>query len=216
MLKTIKMTGLLGILAIATASIALGSGIPDLSHSVATLAYPGAGALSLFNLPDGSGNPLTQAYLVNSPGGQATLVDGTITLTLLDGNINPVSDFPLEDIWLRSTDGGMAPCIGGTNPDYNTDPFGQTVWQAPLMAGGSSLAFMQVSVNGQLIQGPGLPLAVNSADINGDLVVGLPDIVAFASDYFGSYGFRSDFHCDGALNLSDLGKFASGMGTRCP
>jgi hypothetical protein len=51
------------------------------------------------------------------------------------------------------------------------------------------------------------PLAVSciSPDLNGDLIVNLLDIAAFAADFFsGVYAYRSDFNNDGVLNLADI------------
>jgi hypothetical protein len=71
------------------------------------------------------------------------------------------------------------------------------------------------------LSGPGIyctynldsQLAVNSPDLNGDLVVNLSDVPLFAVDYFVEYNYRSDFFWDGQINLSDLGYLARAMGT---
>jgi len=61
-----------------------------------------------------------------------------------------------------------------------------------------------------------LPIYVNSPDLNGDLAVNLSDIPIFASDFFGSYNYRSDLHYDGIINLSDLSRMAQSMGRSYP
>ena len=59
-------------------------------------------------------------------------------------------------------------------------------------------------------------LGFNSPDINGDLLVNLTDVQTFTADYYGGYLFRSDFHRDGIVNLSDLAPLAYAIGAACP
>lgn len=193
------------------------TGIPDLSHSYIEWAYEGAATLSLYTLPDGSGNGLDQAYLPGVADGSApTAVDGTITLVMLDGLDYPIAMFPFEDLWLESSDGGMVRCIGGTVADANTDAQGRTHWADPLGAGCWSASSLQVYINGDAVIDGAVAMWVNSPDINGDLECNLSDVGSFASDYFGAYQYRSDFNYDGVLNLSDIGLFARGVGAACP
>jgi hypothetical protein len=53
---------------------------------------------------------------------------------------------------------------------------------------------------------------VNSPDINGDGIVNLADVGAFAADYVTGYAFRSDFNGDGVLNLIDVAVMAAHFG----
>ena len=216
MCKKMILTGALAILVFCTANISLG-GIPDLSHSAASWPYSGPETLSLFNLPDGSGHSFTQVFLPGTAdGGPGVFVDATITLTVLDSYDNPIANFPYEDIWLESADGGMVPCPGGTVADSNTDLLGQTVWMYPLQAGGWSEAPMQVVINGDALWFEGFPLNVNSPDLNGDGLVNLSDAGLFSVLYFSSVHYKADFNYDGVLNLSDVGYFVSGLGANCP
>ena len=196
---------------------ALAAGIPDLDNSIVTWAYQGGETLSLMNLPDGSGHGFTQALLPGTPDGSApAFVDATITLTMLDGGFTPVAHFPFEDLWLESADGGMRACLGGTCADANTDMNGETTWRYPLQAGGWSEGPILVLINGDALDEGSLPLKVNSPDIDGSSVVDLADVGRFASDYFTSYDYRSDFNYDGVLNLADVGYLAMGLRSACP
>ena len=175
--------------------------------------------VTLLIVPDGSGPPVTQ---VRTETGE--VLDGTITLTLLDGSGIPVFHFPAEDIWLESRDGGMALCFYyGTHPDSDTDVNGQTTWTGPLYAGGWSEDLMLVYVNGAPVwydeensQLVAVNLQVNSPDVNGSRNVDLVDVTQFAGDFFGNYIFRSDLHRDGTINLLDAVVLVRAWGRTCP
>jgi hypothetical protein len=177
-----------------------------------SMAYQGPETLTLLVLPDGSGDGFDNASL---PTGGTE--DATITLTLLDGSFDPIYQFPAEDIWLESRDGGMVPCIGGTIADANTDVNGITHWTNPVLAGGYSETLTEALVNGSGLElAVGVKLSFNSPDINGDLVVNLVDIQLFTQDFFSGYDFRSDFYRDGTLNLADISLMAQAVGAACP
>jgi hypothetical protein len=195
------------IISVASASMA---GIPDLDESSATIATTGQ-VLSLFNLPNGGGNPLTACQLADG-----TSVDGTITVTLLDANTDVIAGFPAEDLWLESVDGGMVPCVGGSTADGDTDENGVTDFQNALNAGGWSLANATVVVSGDAITSAVFGLHFNSADMNGDGVVNLADVGSFSTIFYGAYDFSADFFADGVLNLADVGLLATGVGAACP
>ena len=213
MSKSKLFFGALSFLFIAQPCLAdVPDGIPDLSNSVATIAYDGPGTPSLMNAPDGSGNLFTQAH-----DEEGNVVDATITLTILDYFGIPIQHFPFEDCWLESMDGGLVPCIGGTSADYDTDIDGMTQWSNPLRAAGYSEAPVLVVINGQaLTSNSGLPLKFNSPDINSDGIVNLIDVAILASDYFSGYAFRCDLSGDGVLNLVDIPLFDRYMGSQCP
>jgi hypothetical protein len=188
--------------------------LPYVEYSIAT-----EGPLSLLCTPDGSGRPMTQAF--NSVGQP---VDGTITMTLYDDTPpwgNPVAFFPNEDIWLTDITGSLALCPAGSNPDENTDINGMTSWTGALFVGGNvepgdgnQLAIM---VNGWIPDGAYLPdFRINSADLNGDLVVNLTDVAHFSMGYFGPYEYTRDLHWDEVVNLSDIAELARARGARCP
>jgi len=198
------------VLMIGSAALAT-AGVPDLQLSTASRAYAGPETAVLFNIPNGGGNAFTSAAIA------AGTVDATITLTLLDGAGVAVANFPFEDAWVESADGGLFACVGGTSADANTDANGVTTWANPLAAGGNSEAVTVVMVSGAaLTSSGGLAISHNSADINGDGVVNLTDVPIFAGDFFGAYAFRSDFSFDGSVNLSDVVRLAQALGAECP
>jgi len=135
-----------------------------------------------------------------------------------------LAGFPREDIWLHSS--GLVPCVGGTSVDADTDEDGWAIFALPPRAGGSTdssgePAGLWVYCNGDVLRDENydlieVPIVLNSPDINGDLEVNLSDVGMFAADFFGPYSFRSDFYWDGMLNLADVGRMASGMGSGCP
>ena len=188
------------------------AGVGPCDYSTAERAYPGPETVVVMVLPDGTGTPLTEARTLYQE------VDATITINLLDCLGVPVPGYPSEDMWLESADGGLAMCVAGSITDANTDANGQAFWAQPLRAGGSSEALTIVIVNGApLTTNAGLAISFNSPDINGDRVVNLTDVPSFATDFYGSaYMFRSDFHYDGTVNLSDVVLMAQGLGADCP
>jgi hypothetical protein len=201
-------------LVVGAASVAVAN-VPDLGLSTATMATTGQ-TLSLFNLPDGGGNPLTQAYVV---GGGGALVDATITLTLKDGLGNPIQNYPFEDLTLSCDDGlgqAMAPCVGGVSADGNTNAAGQTTFSGTLRAGGWAEASTDVMVAGAALTSGGVALQMNSADMNGDGSVAISDVSLFSGVYYGAYSYAADFNADGAVAISDVSLLAGGNGTACP
>ena len=185
-------------------------GIPDLSYSLAFIAYEGPGTPSLLVVPDGNGSLFTEAH-----DEEGNVVDATITLIIRDSGGVPISNYPAEDCWLVSEDGGMVSCVGGVIASFSTDFSGMTQWVNPLFAGGYSLAPVRI-----LIPGEPLPITLdlnfNSPDMNGDLVVNLADVALFASCYFTGYCYPADYDNNGVLNLADLSFFAEHIGAACP
>jgi hypothetical protein len=174
--------------------------------------------ISLFILPDGSGQGFTQAMAF---GGQIT--DASITLLMTEFNGTPVPYFPGQDIWLdaESTTDSHCPDYAQFSPDGNTDINGQTSFTASLTGSGWSEGPVWVyhegarSAHPTAGEHPPVQLRFNSADIDGDGNINLTDVAAFSTDFFGSYHYRSDFHWDGQLNLADVAKMASGFGHDC-
>lgn len=198
----------LAMVMLGTAGVAVG-GIPDLSLSTATIA-PEANGASVFVVPDGSGQPFTEA---RAPGG--AVVDATITLTLIDTQGDPIFLYPREDLWLETSLDGLVSCDGGASADHATDVDGRTTWSQPLGAGGNSDGeVVHVYIAGAHLNGPGLNLIFNSADINGDLVIDLSDIAAFTPMLF-TDNIDGDFNHDGVVDLSDVARFAQVNGAIC-
>ncbi len=205
-----KLMGIFACALILCSAALATAGVPDLAQSSAATAYTGAGSAVMFNIPNGGGSAFTGA---RNTGG---VVDATVTLTLLDGLSAPIVNFPFEDMWLESDDGGMAFCTGGTTADANTDANGQTTWATPLQAGGSSMALTVVMISGGALTSGDLAIAHNSADISGDGVVNLTDVPLFVNDFYGAYAFRSDFAFDAVINLSDVVRMGTAIGASCP
>jgi hypothetical protein len=207
----------MGVLSVAlivgAASFAM-AGIPDLGLSSASRAYVGGETLSLWNLPDGTGNALTAAFL---PGGAEA--DATISVELLDGLGVPVPNYPFEDMNLACDDGlgqAMVPCAGGASADFNTDVDGLTTFQTPLNAGGWSTANTVVLIAGAPLTSGDIALRMNSSDMSGDGLVNLTDVGMFSPIFYGPYSFAADFNNDGLVNLADVGRLSAGNGKICP
>lgn len=206
-----KLMGIFAItLIVGAASLAM-AGVPDVTQCSATRAYTGPEGTVLFNVPDGNGSPFTGAVKVG--GGTA---DATITLIIRDGAGLPIANYPSEDAWIESQDGGMVACLGGAVADFSTDVNGETVFQNALQAGGQSLAPTIVLINGNAL-GNSLPIGYNSPDLDGSGTVNLTDVQLFAGDFSGvSYAFRSDLWFDNIVNLSDIPLLAASIGAGCP
>ena len=199
------------ILIIAQPCIAV-TGVPDPSESTASIAYTGPGTPSLMVVPDGSGPRFTAAH-----DEQGNVVNATITLFVRDGAGYPIMGFPREDMWIETAAGGMTSCFPFAMADQNTDATGMTMWANPLLAGGQSQGPVLVFLAGSpLISNAGLPLKINSPDINGDRVVNLQDVAILSGDFYSGYNFRCDLNGDGVINLADIPIFALHYAAQCP
>lgn len=177
------------------------------------MAYQGPETVCLLVVPDGSGPPLTEARL---PDGSQ--VDATITAEILDLAAIPIANYPAEDMWLVSADGGLVACAGGIIADGPTDALGIATFSNSLSGGGWSNDLAQLVVNGSVVPSrAGLNLVFNSPDLNADLEVNLADVQLFAADFFsGMYSRRSDLNYDLTINLSDIVPLANSMTVVCP
>lgn len=171
--------------------------------------------VSLFTVPDGSGMPLSDCVL---QGGERT--DATIEFVIQDGDGLPVAGVPAEEIWLESTGGGLVTCAGGALADGPTDATGLARFSGPLHGGGATTDDgsdrLVVVIQGAGSFETGRLILVNGPDLDGDLVVDLNDVVAFARIWFGSYDYAADFDWDGAITTADLARLAGAMRARCP
>ena len=205
-----KLMGIFTITLIVCAASLATAGVPDVTQCTAELLGTPPGFAVLMNVPNGNGNPFTAAVSVGG------VTDATITVTVNDGVPAPIANYPSEDIWIESVDGGMVACIGGATADASTDAFGMTQFQTPLQAGGYSLADTKVFINGLGIPGT-VGVGYNSPDIDGSGAVNLSDVQIFAGDFFDvAYNFRSDLFFDATVNLSDLPFLAASIGAACP
>jgi hypothetical protein len=201
-----KLVGLLACTLILGSSFAM-AGVPDLDESTASLATGGTN-LVLYNRLDGTGNGFEFAR--DNTGAVHSAV---VTLYVRDASTAPVVAYPAEDMWLISADaapGGLSPCPGGNIADFSTDGTGMTEWRAAMGAGGYSEGLCQVVINGDaLTSQTGMNLYFNSADIDGNLDVGLPDLTAFTQTYFGAYSIKADFDYNNDIGITDLTAFTS-------
>ncbi|MEN8005541.1 MAG: hypothetical protein ABFS42_00915 [Candidatus Krumholzibacteriota bacterium] len=203
-----KLMGIFAITLIVCAASLATAGVPDVTQCTATSGH--AGFAVLMSVPNGNGNPFTLA----SDG--VGNVDATITVVVNDATPAPIANYPFEDIWLISVDGGMAACVGGATADASTDALGVTEFQTPLQAGGWSTSDSRVIINGNAIPGD-VSLGHNSPDLDGSGAVNLTDVQIFAGDFFDvAYNFRSDLFFDAVVNLSDLPLLAAAVGATCP
>jgi len=204
-------TLLMVMILVAALPVLAQDGVPDLSHCQVWSSYEGPGTPTLMVQPDGQGPTFLEAQLADG-----SVVESIVYLRVLDWNDIPIANFPNEDLWLGSRDGGLVSCPFGTIADQQTDEAGLTYWMEPMSAGGFSEALTAVYVMGDNVAYDGINLSFNSPDIDGDGQVLLYDLSLLINNYFGEYDFRSDLFRDGQINLSDVGRFAGAMGTSCP
>jgi hypothetical protein len=179
-----------------------------------------AGRVSVYTLPDGSGDSLSNAWHWDGvPGHPPVRIDATITYTLFAYG-DPVFGYPREDMWLVTSLGGLVLCPAGSIADANTNQMGQTTFSQAVRGGGATDPnggeVCLVMVSGMVCPLEGLDIQFNSPDINGDLTVNLTDVVLFAGDYGGAYDYAADFYWDGVVNLSDAVYLAWGLQVSCP
>jgi hypothetical protein len=190
------------------------AGIPDLQTTTAnTIYHEGGGTetLSLFSLPNAAGKAFSETFADDG-----VVENGTIELTLRDGFGAIIVNFPFEDMWVASSDGGMVPCGGTATADRSTDVDGETEWDNPLFAGGNSETLCIVYINGDaLTSNGGLAIHFNSADISGDGSVNLTD-AGFFTGFLGGSAYEGDFNNDGDVNITDAGFMAAALGASCP
>jgi hypothetical protein len=202
-----KNTALVLVSAMALAASVAVAEIPDLDLSTATIA-PAANGAIVYNRITGNGYAFTQAHLPNG-----SVVDGTITLTLVNYLGNPLANHAAEDFWLTTSANHLVFPAGGTIADAATNAAGHTVWQQPLVAGGCTLSEgVVVLVEGNALNQAAINLKFVSADTNGDLAVNISDLSTFAAAYAVAYNACADLFFDGAVNLSDLSLFSQAYG----
>jgi hypothetical protein len=208
----VRAFSLLPLAVLAAALLPAGAGanlVPPLDNCLVVTA---AGEpVCVYTRPDGGGDPLQACCRM---GGQK--VDATIILTVLDYYGAPIVGLPAEDMWLEAD--GVVFCPGGAIADRDTDEDGTTVWRRALGGGGASQpgAATWVLILGVALPQSELDIRWHGPDLNADLVVDLTDVVMFAMDYDGGYAWRSDFHWDGTLNLSDVVLLSTSLGAGCP
>ena len=205
---------LLGILVVSLASLAW-AGVPDLANSSIAID-PGAVNAHMYNTPIGDGF----ASQFDAAFGTSGVVDATITLTLVDTDLEPIFAYPFADLWLETSLGGLSICAGGSVADQATDELGQTTWSG-LVLGGGYTAPGETTVC--MIAGAPLSSTVaishNSADISGDLRVDGTDNTFMAQlineNYTNNPLFAGDFDNSGVINLTDVTMYVPAIGDDC-
>lgn len=182
------------------------AGIPDETESTATSA---SGCVQV--VPNGTGDTLSSKGL-------------TVTVTVRDGNGDPIAAYPFQDVGLADNAGGadVSLCTSGWLSSGNTNASGVTTITGVGFAGGSTQGGMRATVAGvRIISGPALDIDVVSPDMNGDLQVQILDLssvpTGFAARFLnGVYDFQSDYTCDGVENLLDVVEYSFANGAVCP
>ncbi len=116
-------------LVMGTVSMAV-AGIPDYTLSTATTAAGTQVSVYCSPIP-GAGQTLLQAKTVGG-----VVVNATITLTLRDGNGDPIFGYPREDLWLATSLGGLVICTPSI-PAVNTNALGVTTFTDAVSGEGS-------------------------------------------------------------------------------
>jgi hypothetical protein len=202
------------------------AGVPD--HAASSATTLATGIVSVFTNVDGLGNPINGAKAAAA----SASVDATITLTVIDTDGFEVFQYPFEDMWLETDAGGLVLCNGGSTADASTDINGQTTFSGTLFAGGGSYYDKDIPANEQcvvMIDGTALSQATsamdilfNTADLTGDLIVGVQDTSLFKPRYLNGtnapfvYDYSIDYYFDEQITLSDLVLFAGVANTACP
>jgi hypothetical protein len=184
------------------------AGIPDADNSTAGSA---SGCVEI--AMDGNGKSLAAAGL-------------TVTVTVLDGNGDPVAGYPFQDVYVGDNLGGteISLCNGGSFASGNTNASGVTTITGSIAGGGTTTSGMQVYLAGVPLNGPALPLDASSPDLIGhDLIVNNPDLTTvpggFANLFLnGGYDVVGDFNCDSVENILEVTRFAELFlgGVTCP
>lgn len=183
--------------------------LPDPAHCIVATATPGWA--SLFNVPDGSGDDLTNCF-----GAGGSRVDATLFVTLRNSADTPVPDVPASDLWLDFGGSNVALCDGPIVADADTDENGVTTFTGTYQAGGwtEGPIGVRLTVDGCEYDLGDVLLAFNSPDIDGSLLVDSLDSAEFAMD-FGSSSYRSDFDYDGVVSFVDAALLTEHFGLGC-
>jgi len=136
-------------------------------------------------------------------------MDATIEVYIRNNAGVGLEGISASDIWLEET--GISFCSpDGNIADFNTIAGGYTEFALPACGGGCS---ENLTLGGYLAgtpfnQNPLPYIRFNSPDTNGDLVVDLIDLSAFAVAYFIPATYCFDYNWDGVMNLLDLAVFS--------
>ena len=179
--------------------------VPDINNcDISTRATDD---VSVMICPACDGNAFSAAFTF----GGGTM-DATIEVYIRNNAGQPLDGIAAENIWLD--DPGLNFCAGGNIADFDTGDNGVAGYTEFALAPCGGGCSDNLTLGGYLA--PGTPfnenslpfLRVNSPDTNGDLVVDLIDLSAFAAAYFAPATYCFDFFWDGEMGLQDLALFA--------
>jgi len=184
--------------------------VPDIDNcQITTLA---TADVSIMICPACDGNSFGAAFTF---GGD--LMVATIQVIIANNVGQPLEGIAADTIWIDAD--GVNWCTAGNISDYDTDVGGLTEFILPPCGGGCSTDYL----NGYLLIGSPTPfnenplsIKFNSPDTNGDLVVDLIDLAAFAEAYFLPATYCFDYYWDGAMTLQDLALFSQHYTHACP
>ena len=143
-----------------------------------------------------------------------------ISITVKDQSGTPLDGVPAADFWLEGCSGGMALCggSGSSNADSASNALGNTTMSGGIAAGGCDIGVVVV-IQGVIVLAQStvcttyecLPIVITSPDINGDLIVDIIDLAAFAIGYTSPPKPLTpclDYNCDGLVDIIDFAVFA--------
>ena len=186
----------LAMVALLCSPCILWSGIPCVSTS--TIEAEGAGTPAC--------NPSTA---VVCPAGDMGHILVTVTTRDCYGS-------PLPDVGVTCYpyyEDGFCFCLGEDSKSGITDVNGEVFLTFAKFGGCGDLEFYAEAFG--VVIGPSLPVFIAGPDKDGTCVVNLSDFSSFASSFLTSDPCF-DFNCDGIVDLSDFGGFASHEGIRIP
>jgi hypothetical protein len=149
----------------------------------------------------------------------------SFSFTIVDLGAAPIENIPASDFWLVDCDPlfDLALCAGSASStaDAATDALGQTTMSNGSLSAGGYADGLSPVVQGFVLE-TGTPpscvaycfdVQVRSPDINGDGLINIQDLSAFAENYPPytppkAFNTRSDMDCNGFCNIQDLAKFA--------
>jgi hypothetical protein len=132
-----------------------------------------------------------------------------------------IAGIPAADFWVEGCTGALVLCggSGSSNADSASSDNGRTTMSGSVAAGGCDVGFIVV-IQGVIVNDQATNCTthkclaftdVTSADTNGDLIVDIIDLAAFAAGYTSPpkpYTLCFDFNCDGLVDIIDFSRFA--------
>jgi len=164
-------------------------------------------------------------------GDQLSDLGADISVVAKDNTGAGIPNIPAADFWVVGCTDGLVLCGGSAavNADSVTNAAGETTITNQLRVGGCDTG-LQVVIQGTVVNETGncgtalcLPIAVNTTDLNGDLLSNLQDFSAFAQQFPTTanpnpvFNPCLDYDCSGGplLGLVDFSIFAQHYDNEC-